>query len=582
MTRRPAPRTTRTLAAALLAGAAASSAAAQGQPADRGTGDLGPNSASQRVVDPGIAQFSPEAALTDRFAGQSQARLIDLYHRPDVERRFVYRAPGLTALYNQSSYLTQDATGVIGINGTNGGNGRAIPITSADVIYVLSPDLIGPAETLALPLRPGQVDRRVMPTPASGPPTAHGYASPAGQGAPGLLNTHLQGQPNAPHLLDIEAIHHQYRVAPHDPQRAERARRWRAEREAAYEDEPDADAQANPAQDAPDEPERIDAAADNPHTFPVYGVSMPELPSWTFVTDRPLQREIAEWRMFDDEGEQQAMFVVSIYPSTETDLSRIAMGYARNFGLRVEPTELAIDGAPAVVLSSANDTNRMLSKAWMCLHDGVLYVFHASALRGSAVLDQVDPFMAGVRWLPMAEPGEHLALGEDPVLLFDDRLQLRLPAACRADRNPANDVERYYFIEVPDAGRFKEHLAMSVALADLPAIGTAEEQAANYFNMMGLRFSQVMGRDVELTYRGVPGALDTWTSDFVVANPDPRQRPEFERRVRYVLAVPQEGTLLLLQFMVHPDDRDHQANYDRMIDEVVDSIDYHLPDPDGE
>lgn len=235
MAKRPNPSTTARFAAALLGCVGASSAAGQGQTVDRGTADLGPNSTSQRVVDPGIAQFSPEGALTDRFAGQSQARLIDLYHRPDIERRYVYRSPGLTALYNESSYLTQDATGLIGINGTNGGNGRGVPIVSADVVYVLSPDLLREPTPEPLPPLPGQVDRQLQPTPMHGQGAAHGYTAPAGATAGNQLNTQIDGQlvPGQPNIVDIEAINNRYRGAQRDPRLVERARQWREEREAA-------------------------------------------------------------------------------------------------------------------------------------------------------------------------------------------------------------------------------------------------------------------------------------------------------------------------------------------------------------
>ncbi|XAL98139.1 hypothetical protein OT109_11075 [Phycisphaeraceae bacterium D3-23] len=231
------------LGAALLT---AGQSAAQGQPVDRGTADLGPNSVSHRVVEPGIAQFSPEGALTDRYASDPATRLANLYHQPDAHRRYLYQAPGVTALYNQSDYITRDNQGVGGVNRSNAGNGQVFAIAPADIVYVLSPDLLNtrPVQE-ALPPAPGQIDRRMLPTAIQPGP----YANTAG----GQLNTRIDGHLNTaqPSIVDVQAIHDRRRGAQRDPRLVERARRWREERERAERDAREAEAtqadEADPA-----------------------------------------------------------------------------------------------------------------------------------------------------------------------------------------------------------------------------------------------------------------------------------------------------------------------------------------------
>mgnify|MGYP000156206636 CR=1 FL=1 len=217
--------TTRQVAAAAVAFGVAGLGSAQGV-VDRGTSDFGPNSASQRYVEPGNAQFSPETALTDRFGPASASQLADLYHRSDVSRRYLYQAPGFAAVYNQSDYLTREATGLVGINGANNASGQLVAITPADIVYVLSPELLNQSVRVVddAPL-PGQVDGRLRLTPL-------GSTTPS-TGVNGRLSTQVDGRYDAanPRVVDIAAIEQQMRGAQRDPRLVERSRRWREERE---------------------------------------------------------------------------------------------------------------------------------------------------------------------------------------------------------------------------------------------------------------------------------------------------------------------------------------------------------------
>lgn len=235
-------------------------AVAQGQPVDRGTGDLGPNSVSQRVIERGIGQFSPEAALVDRYVSAPTSFAADFYAGQQATgRRYLYRAPGITALYNQSSYLTQDGMGVIGINGTNGGNGRAIPIVTSDMVYVLSPELLDQQQQRAAETQATATDdlgRQV-------------YATPIGGTAGGRLDTQVTAHTQAD-ILDIAAIHAEMRRPQRDPRLVERARRWREERERAEQEAQRVEAQSEePAEPASEPDTEDDAPADDTPSTPV-------------------------------------------------------------------------------------------------------------------------------------------------------------------------------------------------------------------------------------------------------------------------------------------------------------------------
>ena len=220
---------------------------AQEQLVDRGTADFGPNSVSQRVVNPGIAQFSAEGALVDRFANDPITRGANLYHQQTVDRRYLFRAPGVSAIYNQSDYLTRDGQGVVGINRSNAGPGRVAAIPGADIVYVLSIELLGPRPTQQEPARiPGMLDRRILPTV----PNASRYTD----ATPGQLNTLIDAQldPSNPRIIDLQAIRDQRRGARRDPILVERARRWREEREREEQAAREAEAEAQEEESQPE------------------------------------------------------------------------------------------------------------------------------------------------------------------------------------------------------------------------------------------------------------------------------------------------------------------------------------------
>jgi len=127
-------------------------------------------------------------------------------------------------------------------------------ITPADIVYVLSPELLNGPAVQWVDDEPGvgQVDHRMRLTPL-------GSTTPA-TGLDGRLSTQVDGRYDAdnPRVVDIEAINQQRRGAERDPRLVERSRRWREAREreaaeaAARADQASTDDEAS-ADDAGDE-----------------------------------------------------------------------------------------------------------------------------------------------------------------------------------------------------------------------------------------------------------------------------------------------------------------------------------------
>ncbi|MEM9021867.1 MAG: hypothetical protein AAGC44_15025 [Planctomycetota bacterium] len=192
---------------------------------DRNVGDQGPLSVSQRVVDPGNARWARGTSLTDRF-GQAQPQWLDqaLDHRvdPRLNQRYLYQAPGVSAMLNQPDYAALTPDGTI-VRNAQGIDGAVVQLTPANVVYILSPEYLAPpnqasADPADQALPPVNTDR-VQPTPL----VQHDQL---------MRDTRIDGRydPNAPaNLLDIAAIHRRAQQ-PRHPELEERSRRLREER----------------------------------------------------------------------------------------------------------------------------------------------------------------------------------------------------------------------------------------------------------------------------------------------------------------------------------------------------------------
>lgn len=215
-----------------------------GSVVDRNVSDAGPNSISQRVVDPGIARWSRDASMIDRF-GNSDTQWIDRVADPRLNQRYFYQAPGLTALVSRPNYavLTQD--GQVATN-RQGIDGKVIQLAPANLVYVLSPEYLNAPPTIT---EPDPDDHRVRGTlPANTGPVAH--------------DARIDGRydPNAPaEMVDIAAIHGRAQQTRH-PDLVERSRRLREERakeQATREAEEAASEEAVVTQPASDETEYV-------------------------------------------------------------------------------------------------------------------------------------------------------------------------------------------------------------------------------------------------------------------------------------------------------------------------------------
>ncbi|MEM6504897.1 MAG: hypothetical protein AAF711_05480, partial [Planctomycetota bacterium] len=147
MRRRFANLTAALLALSLSAGVAAQEYAGPvgGTPVDRNVGDTGPNSASQRLVQPGLGQFGVGSLLTDRYDREPFAfdRFNPAVGDTRTSHRYLMQAPGVTALMSRPDYIGPSPRGGWVFNQQTF-DGAEILTYSADTVFVLSPELLAP------------------------------------------------------------------------------------------------------------------------------------------------------------------------------------------------------------------------------------------------------------------------------------------------------------------------------------------------------------------------------------------------------------------------------------------------------
>ena len=117
---------------------------------DQAVGDLGPSAVSFRRIDPGNAQFSPRVRMFERrpddrgWSGVGLPALDQMYDR----NRYVYRAPGVTALIDQPSYLVRSSRPSgrprYEVDVAPDRDGQAIPLISAGTVFSLIPEDAAP------------------------------------------------------------------------------------------------------------------------------------------------------------------------------------------------------------------------------------------------------------------------------------------------------------------------------------------------------------------------------------------------------------------------------------------------------
>lgn len=143
----PLPRTNLIVALALLL--TTSSAVAQqapvGTPVDRNVADTGANSASQRLVQPGIGQFGVGSLLLDRYDKKPHSwnRANPIVGDIRTSHRYLMQAPGITALMKRPDYIGLSPEGKWVFNRQTY-DGAEILTYSPDTVFVLSPQLLTP------------------------------------------------------------------------------------------------------------------------------------------------------------------------------------------------------------------------------------------------------------------------------------------------------------------------------------------------------------------------------------------------------------------------------------------------------
>jgi hypothetical protein len=116
---------------------------AGGTPVDRNVGDTGPNSASQRLMQPGLGQFGVGSLLLDRYDNKPHEfdRFNPIVGDTRTSHRYLMQAPGVTALMSRPDYIGPSPEGGWVFNQQTY-DGAEILTYSPDTVFVLSPELL--------------------------------------------------------------------------------------------------------------------------------------------------------------------------------------------------------------------------------------------------------------------------------------------------------------------------------------------------------------------------------------------------------------------------------------------------------
>lgn len=114
-----------------------------GTPVDRNVGDTGANSASQRLMQPGLGQFGVGSLLLDRYDNKPHEfdRFNPIVGDARTSQRYLMSAPGVTALLSRPDYIGPSPQGGWVFNQQTY-DGAEILTYSADTVFVLSPELL--------------------------------------------------------------------------------------------------------------------------------------------------------------------------------------------------------------------------------------------------------------------------------------------------------------------------------------------------------------------------------------------------------------------------------------------------------
>lgn len=219
------------LSAGLLAMSISSAAVAQeyagpvgGTPVDRNVGDTGANSASQRLMQPGLGQFGVGSLLLDRYDNKPHQfdRFNPIVGDSRTSHRYLMSAPGVSALMSRPDYIGPSPNGGWVFNQQTY-DGAEILTYSADTVFVLSPEL------LASPKRKNEIDTAWLNNPN------RVRAITAGDPHAIMRDSVITGQPTNYITDNHPAVQHNPNYV--HPDIIERRRKLKAERETEVEDE---------------------------------------------------------------------------------------------------------------------------------------------------------------------------------------------------------------------------------------------------------------------------------------------------------------------------------------------------------
>ncbi|MFK7790919.1 MAG: hypothetical protein AB8C95_15685 [Phycisphaeraceae bacterium] len=190
-----------------------------GTPVDRNVGDSGPNSASQRLMQPGLGQFGVGSLLLDRFDNKPHQfdRFNPIVGDSRTSHRYLMQAPGVTALMSRPDYIGPSPRGGWVFNQQTF-DGAEILTFSPDTVFVLSPDL------LAAPRRNDELDASLVNHPNRLTPTSAGDPNAI------MRDTLITGKPRNYVIDNHPAVQNDPNYV--HPEIIERRKRLKAEREA--------------------------------------------------------------------------------------------------------------------------------------------------------------------------------------------------------------------------------------------------------------------------------------------------------------------------------------------------------------
>eukprot|EP00752_Nemacystus_decipiens_P014514 g12923.t1 len=213
-----------------------------GTPVDRNVADTGPNSASQRLMQPGLGQFGVGSLLLDRYDNKPHQfdRFNPIVGDRRTSHRYLMQAPGVTALMSRPDYIGPSPNGGWVFNQQTY-DGEEVLTFSPDTVFVLSPELLAP------PKRKNEAyqawlnnPHRVRAQPASDPNALQRDRLITGQPISPVIQNHPAVQQD-PNYVHPEIIERRMRLKAERESEAKKVKEQKAKTEPVEAEKPDAE-----------------------------------------------------------------------------------------------------------------------------------------------------------------------------------------------------------------------------------------------------------------------------------------------------------------------------------------------------